>query len=387
MAQAVAALAAVILVVAAGLIMHTGASATQTVNPYPAGQRGWDISFPQCNYGLPDEYRGFTIVGVNHGRPFTENQCLLTEYSWATLAPMAPSLYINISGALGANADRGNTGPLGTCEPEDTPCIAYNYGFNAAWDAYDHATSIGVSSQYWWLDVETANSWWADTSYNALSIQGAAEFLLLAGKSVGVYSTSYQWSIIAGSYRPGLPVWYATATGYAGAAAYCDDDYDFAGGGVWLVQYYGEFDENYVCASEPKPTPSPTQTGVPPTDSPPTETPTASQTETQTPTATYTPTVTATPTSTDTPTPTPTPTATWTSTATFTPTPTPLLLADVNCDRLVNPVDAALVLQHVAGLLVTSLCLLAGDANQDAVLNAIDAVLILQYVAGLLSGF
>lgn len=357
-----AGLLAVFLIAATATAFHV-AHADKAVNSYPSGGRGWDISFPQCVQGLPGEYRDFTVVGVNRGRPFTHNQCLLTEHSWGSGAPMAPSLYINTSAPSGEFASRGDHGPAGDCATDDHYCISYNFGFNAAADAYTYASSLGITAQYWWLDVETANSWSTNTEHNARSLEGAANALSLVGRTVGVYSTSYQWSIIAGSYRPGLPVWYATGAGYAGAPAYCGAAYDFAGGGVWLVQYYGKFDENYSCEHGPKPTPTPPATIVPPT---------IPSTSTPGDTPTVTPSVT------------PTASSTPTSVPTLVATATPSLLADVNCDSAVNAVDASLVLQHDAGLQITLSCLLSGDANRDGRLNALDAVHILQFVAGVI---
>jgi alpha-tubulin suppressor-like RCC1 family protein len=66
------------------------------------------------------------------------------------------------------------------------------------------------------------------------------------------------------------------------------------------------------------------------------------------------------------------------------PTPTPMrLTGDVNGDGRVNAIDAALVLQYSAGLIVFPGP--SADVNHDGYVNAIDAALILQYVAGLLS--
>jgi hypothetical protein len=57
---------------------------------------------------------------------------------------------------------------------------------------------------------------------------------------------------------------------------------------------------------------------------------------------------------------------------------------DSNCDRVVNAIDAALVLQLTAALLEHLPCPANGDANDDGAVDAIDSALILQYGAGLL---
>ena len=100
------------------------------------------------------------------------------------------------------------------------------------------------------------------------------------------------------------------------------------------------------------------------------------------------PTETATPVATLPPSPAPSATATSvpTSTAVATPTSTPPgLLGDVNDDGLINPIDAALVLQFSAGILPVLPTFDRGDVNQDGIVNAIDAALILQFAAGLLT--
>ncbi len=161
-----------------------------------------------------------------------------------------------------------------------------------------------------------------------------------------------------------------------------------------------EFSENLpgppggtaACAT-PTPT-APTNTPAPTSTPGPSSTPTATATETATATPTVTETVEA-PTATETLVP---PTATNTTvppTATNTPVPptatntpaTPtggFTPGDVNKDGVVNSVDAAIILQYVAGLISNLNHPDNADANQDGVVNAVDAALILQYEAGLI---
>jgi hypothetical protein len=68
------------------------------------------------------------------------------------------------------------------------------------------------------------------------------------------------------------------------------------------------------------------------------------------------------------------------------PTP-PRPLGDFNCDGAINSIDAAIILQISAGLIVPLPCTGDGDVNHDDELNPIDAALILQYTAGLITAF
>ncbi|MCA1554639.1 MAG: hypothetical protein LC737_09705 [Chloroflexi bacterium] len=231
------------------------------VTPFDSGRYvrnsfGFDISFPQCVRGFPSESFGYGIVGVTHGKAFTYNGCLRDEFAWAqngTSAP--PSLYMNLNFPVSKAPARGSAGPKGNCESADLECIAYNYGYNAAQDAFSYAARQSVSAQTWWLDVETMNTWSPDTDVNDVVIQAALDFFGERGIVVGVYSTRLQWNIIAGSafvpvlpHGARLPNWIATGANSSSAPRFCSPRNAFGGGVVWLVQYVnGDFDNNYAC--------------------------------------------------------------------------------------------------------------------------------------------
>ena len=61
------------------------------------------------------------------------------------------------------------------------------------------------------------------------------------------------------------------------------------------------------------------------------------------------------------------------------------ILGDVNCDGVVDAIDALWILWFTAGLIEDLPCPDNADVNGDGVINAVDAALILQFSAGLLS--
>lgn len=63
------------------------------------------------------------------------------------------------------------------------------------------------------------------------------------------------------------------------------------------------------------------------------------------------------------------------------------LMGDAGCDGVVNAIDAARVLQFVAGLVTAVPCPDNADVNGDRALTAVDATLILQYDARLIRTF
>jgi hypothetical protein len=240
----VALLAATIL--AAGLlaVLPTAAAAA---GPIPTSAVGSDVSWPQCGGSYPGHGYGFGVAGVTGGRPFTGNPCLSDSFTWARSTAIAPQVYINL--AYGLRQD----GPL-SCSAGDTGCQAYNYGYDSAqWArqyAHDQTGGASDSTRIWWLDVEFGNYWSDDTDQNSYVIQGALDyFQRTAGVTAGIYSTSYMWGQLAGSFAPpNTPNWIAGASGL--------DDYSkcyaplWQGATVWAVQYLNldiDLDQNLGC--------------------------------------------------------------------------------------------------------------------------------------------
>jgi hypothetical protein len=222
-----------------------GIAGGHPLDPYVPGTLGYDVSFPQCGGSLPSGGM-FAVVGVNDGRAFTTNPCFAAEAAWA--GPLL-SIYMNINGPP-PGAAPGLSGPAGQCQGNDTGCMAYNYGYNAAVFAFQSASAAGASAGIWWLDVETANTWDTNQFNNSRTIQGALDALTQAGVVAGIYSTGHQFGLIAGAYAPGTPVWVATGAGQQTAVEYCSPAHAFGGGTPWLTQFGTPgvpFDQDYAC--------------------------------------------------------------------------------------------------------------------------------------------
>ncbi|MHA7262433.1 hypothetical protein ACX80W_04410 [Arthrobacter sp. TMN-37] len=116
---------------------------------------------------------------------------------------------------------------------------------------------------FWWLDVETGNSWQPDTALNRADLEGMVAYFKsitaggedAAGKAagVGIYSTGYQWGIIAGtvpssSSLTGLPSWLAGARTLRGAKENCSLPGLTRGSRVSMTQYVSAgLDYDYSC--------------------------------------------------------------------------------------------------------------------------------------------
>ncbi|HET9733242.1 MAG TPA: hypothetical protein VFP54_11255 [Acidimicrobiales bacterium] len=234
----------------------TTMAVTHSVNPYNPGAVGYDISWPDCSTGNPPAPSGLAVVGVNDGLAFTHNPCLAAEAQWASTSGGGLTFYMNINSATPSTASEDATGPKGTCASNDTPCQDYNFGWNAAQDAFSYASSLGISSPMWWLDVEGPPGssdplWSPHPSDNAVILQAAIDALDSLGVQPGVYSTPYQWNLIAGSFAPDVPMWEAGASDLSTASTteYCSTALKgFTAGPIWLVQYADNtWDHDYAC--------------------------------------------------------------------------------------------------------------------------------------------
>ena len=211
-------------------------------NSYYSGS-GFDESYPQCSaFATPS---GFAIIGVSHGRPFTNNACATSEGSSASA--VGRSLYFNTGYAL-AYAKSETT----TCKTQ-----AAGIGFHAtghqlsalqtAWAIGCSEADVAFSSEpgtpvAWWADVETGNSWSTNATLNQATITGiVAEMnkLTSAGSPsipVGIYSTPSMWNQIVGTGNaiPGI-----AADWQAGTSGCPTSGFTLTGSGnapVWLIQ-------------------------------------------------------------------------------------------------------------------------------------------------------
>jgi hypothetical protein len=276
---------AVAAVAAICAVQGTVSASASAAGPPAGATSGHDISWPQCGSSYPSN-GAFGIVGVTNGRAWSANPCLASEYQWAATYPRTPDLYMNTANPAPHSSyywpASGARDPALCRDSTVTtdPGCAYDYGWHTAANALATAQSALGSSAvgYWWLDVETGNTWNGDGSSNAADVQGSIDYLLaqhVAG--VGVYSTGYQWGAITGGYSTSTasqysaawsseftspngiaqsPSWVAGASGPSDAPGYCASS--FLGSTTWLVQYIASgFDVDYACANGTPPPPPP----------------------------------------------------------------------------------------------------------------------------------
>src|SRR3954465_1274803 len=164
-------------------------SAVKTATHLSAGW-GVDISWPQCGpLGMPAVQPGFAIVGINGGRPFTDNVCLSREVSYAKTRT-GVAAYLNLDAPRSGDASA--------------------YGAKVALDGLARAQRAGLQVPVLWLDVEVLNHWSTSGAVNVAVINGALRALQQRGVTAGIYSSQAMWRQITGDAGLNVPVWLAT---------------------------------------------------------------------------------------------------------------------------------------------------------------------------------
>src|SRR3954469_8928620 len=185
---------------------------------------GVDVSWPQCNGGIPPLAPGFGVVGVNGGRPFTDNPCLSEQVTYAK-GLSGYAAYINL------DAPRA----------ED----ARSYGKRSALDGLARARRAGLDVSTIWLDVEVLNHWSHDAAANVAVINGAATALQSRGVTAGIYSSGPMWQQITGGARVTMPVWLATSViDYRDVQPLCRDG--LGGHSAEMAQYVASANDRLI---------------------------------------------------------------------------------------------------------------------------------------------
>lgn len=235
---------AVVPVKKAGAIAAAPAVSAPAPTPSRAGW-GSDISWPQCGGSVPGRH-DVGVIGVTNGRPFTTNPCLADQYGWSKASQMAGGAQVYVNLEIGGSS----TGPH-NCGTSDHLCRAYDYGWQSVTDAMGRAGSQGISSTFWWLDVEVGNNWSDNLDWNSRTVQGAIDAVHSRNLDVGIYSSADQWAqILPDPFKPGVPTWLAVVGDPQMAPGLCSGGNSLTGGPVFMVQYDDHvFDWDHVCAA------------------------------------------------------------------------------------------------------------------------------------------
>lgn len=257
------------LALALVIALITSISAIQPASAAPIDSKfGYDISWPQCGQVLPSD-GAFRIIGINDGRPYYQNPCLVEQLGWAGVE--SAQLYLNTANP---GPELSSFWPLDQQEPKvcnsadsDSTDCAFNYGFNYAKQALDMASlaylqlgaELDVANTWIWLDVEEENTWRSDPTLNVASLRGAVHFLekVAGAMKIGFYSVDSHWNSITGgtSAFSAYPSWLATASNPALSIEKCAERIGFTGGRLRLTQYIDpdlNLDVNVNCLDAPR---------------------------------------------------------------------------------------------------------------------------------------
>ena len=163
---------------------HAGTQATRLSTFW-----GVDVSWPQCD-GIPSLAAGFAIVGVNGGRPFTDNPCLGQQVAYAKQRS-GYSAYLNL------DAPRGE-------DPK-------SYGARRSPRRAGARKRAGCTCRRSGSTSKSSTTGRRDAATNVGVINGAATALQSTRLTVGLYSSVPMWQDITGGASVTMPVWLATS--------------------------------------------------------------------------------------------------------------------------------------------------------------------------------
>lgn len=201
---------------------------------------GYDISYPQCKQGNPQGAVGFAIIGLNRGKPFSENPCFGQQWQWAKTHE-GSAIYINL-------ADPNKDDPS-------------KYGAKIASDTIKRLKKYKVANDTpIWLDIETHNTW-TTPERSTLVINEVAARLTKAGYPVGIYAPPVHWFEITLNAVIELPVWlalgpYDTVEAGVAAAKLACTQVAFGDAVPAIVQFVTTtnavaLDHNLMCGTDP----------------------------------------------------------------------------------------------------------------------------------------
>ena len=206
-----------------------------------------DVSWPNCRQLVHISNYNTVIVGVNGGLDFHPNPCLGSE------ARLGANIFVYAnSGDPGfPRISRLGHGPLKCANQNRLVCYSFNYGYQAALYSIRQADLAGVHAPFWWLDVESINSWTNSIAANRADIMGmvyAFRNMLVLKPKLGIYTTANQWTALVGKWRINLPLWLGTGLSNSSSAAKTCRLPSIIGPKTIFAQYtLGNLDYDYLC--------------------------------------------------------------------------------------------------------------------------------------------
>jgi len=205
-----------------------------------------DVSWPNCKTNLIGTQYTYGIVGVTGGLDFKPNKCVGKEAGWMQYT----ATYENTGYPGRYYGIKYKNYPL-NCTVNNYLCLAYNYGYNSSLYSIGYASSQNVHSKYWWLDVETDNSWTLNPLINRQVIKGSYYAIKnnVPFAVIGIYSDPPQWNYLTKNWQPKIDEWAGTGASNTYSAAVACLEPSFTGGPILISQYTINIDQNYICSS------------------------------------------------------------------------------------------------------------------------------------------